>query len=252
MLAHGMAVQAYRAHGLQAPIGIALNIDTPRPATVRREDKDAVDRCMDLPTRFFLNALLGKPYPERHFKAYPDAAPPPVKPGDVQIMATPIDFLGLNFYTEAAVAAAPEEVHPERFRRVPVYHDTTHMGWPITPRGLYRQLQWVWNESGGRWPLYITENGCAVDDHLSSDGMRCHDPERIAYLRGHLSAALDAIRDGVDLRGYFLWSFIDNFEWSFGYTKRFGIVYADYIDQRRVPKDSFYFYREVISGAEQV
>lgn len=123
------------------------------------------------------------------------------------------------------------------------------MGWPITPKGLHRHLQWLHEHTGGM-PLYITENGCAMPDTLSDDGTRVHDRGRIDFLKSYLSAAADAIRDGVNLQGYFLWSFIDNFEWAYGYTKRFGIVYCDYVDGRRVPKDSFYFYRDVIAGME--
>jgi beta-glucosidase len=123
------------------------------------------------------------------------------------------------------------------------------MGWPVTPRGLYRHLRWV-HERTGDLPLYVTENGAAMPDVLSADGERCHDPRRISYLREHFEACRDAIEAGVPLAGYFLWSLIDNFEWSLGYTKRFGIVYCDYVNLRRVPKDSFYFYRDVIAGHE--
>ncbi|MFO8064274.1 MAG: family 1 glycosylhydrolase, partial [Spirochaetia bacterium] len=108
---------------------------------------------------------------------------------------------------------------------------------------------WV-REYTGDLPLYITENGAAMPDELSADGERCHDERRITYLREHLEACRDAIEAGVPLKGYFLWSLIDNFEWSFGYTKRFGVVYCDYVNLRRVPKDSFFFYRDVIAGHE--
>ena len=252
LLGHGLAVDAYRdemgsGDGV-APIGITFNLSTPRPATQRQEDREAADRAADMQTRFFLDPVIGGAYPERHFAAYGDETPPPVHDGDMEVIARPIDFIGLNFYSEPVVAAAPDE--PEGFREVPTYHEKTEMGWPVTPQGFYRHLRWVWDHTAGRYPLYITENGCAMPDELSADGMRCHDPRRIAYLRDHFSAALDAIEDGVDLRGYFVWSLIDNFEWAYGYTKRFGIVYADYINQRRVPKDSFYYLREVISGSE--
>lgn len=249
MLAHGLAVDAFR----QSPaggneIGITLNLESPRPATRRQEDRDAADRAMDMRSRFFLDPLLGLPYPQRHFEAYPGEVPPPVLEGDMETIATPIDFLGINFYYEPVVAADRE--NPEGFRPVESHHEETAMGWPITPRGLYRHLRWVWDRTGGTYPLYITENGCAMPDELTEDGERCRDPRRVRYLRDHLSAALDARSEGIDLRGYFLWSLIDNFEWAYGYTRRFGIVYADYVDQRRVPKDSYFYYREVISGVE--
>lgn len=266
LLAHGLAVQAYRAGGGAragaAAIGITHNLETPHAATRREEDRLAADRAMDLRTRFFLDPILGDAYPERHFAAYPEATPPPVQPGDMEVIATPIDFLGLNFYAEPTVAAAPvgaeDELrdgvrcHPEGFRDVPTHHERTEMDWPVTPRGLYRHLRWVSDRVAGRVPLYITENGIAVHDELTADGTRCHDERRVAYLRDHIAAALDAIADGVDLRGYFVWSLIDNFEWAWGYSKRFGIVYADYVNQRRIPKDSYYYLRGVISGAEPV
>lgn len=264
LLGHGLAMEAYRSErgsgdGV-APIGITHNLESARPATDTAADREAVDRATDMRTRFFLDPLLGRGYPERHFAAYPESTPPPVQAGDMETIAAPIDFLGLNFYFEPALAAAPVgplgtsqdgiACHPEGFREVQTYHERTEMDWPVTPRGLYRHLKWVWAHTEGKFPLYITENGCAMPDELSADGLRCHDPRRVSYLREHFTAALDAIEEGVDLRGYYVWSLIDNFEWALGYTKRFGIIYADYINQRRVPKDSYYFMREVISGAE--
>ncbi len=249
LLGHGLAVERYRESGYPQQIGITLNLETPRPATRSEADHRAADRAMDLRTRFFLDPLIGKGYPERHFAAYPDVPRPPVEDDDMEVIAAPIDFLGLNFYSEPVVA---EGAHPEGFRYVPTYQETTEMGWPVTPRGLYRHLLFVWEHVEGRMPLYITENGCAMPDELTSDGMRCHDPRRVSYLREHFRAALDAIEAGVDLRGYFVWSLIDNFEWALGYTKRFGVVYADYVNGRRVPKDSYYFLREVVSGAEEL
>jgi beta-glucosidase len=243
-LAHGLALQAYRAEGYRRPIGTALNLAAVRPATQHRGDVEAADRAIDQQTRMFLDPLLGKGYPQRHLDTYPEIEMP-VKEGDMELIAGPIDFLGLNYYFEQVVAE--DDSAPERFREAAQHNPQTDMGWYVVPSGLYRQLHWV-SEHTGNLPLYITENGAAYRDQLSPDGERCHDPDRIAYLRDHLEACARARAAGVDLRGYFLWSFIDNFEWAFGYTKRFGIVYCDYIDNRRVPKDSFYFYRDVVAG----
>jgi beta-glucosidase len=239
-------VKAYRESGLSGEVGLALNMISPRPATGRPEDAEAADRAADGQTRLFLDPIMGRGYPERHLEIYPDVEMP-VESGDMEIVAEPIDFLGVNFYWEDVVRHDPEQ--PEGFAFEPQYQETTEMGWPVTPRGLYRHLLWV-NEQTDGLPLYVTENGCAMPDRLSADGERCNDPRRIGYLREHFEACRDAIEAGVPLRGYFLWSFIDNFEWSFGYTKRFGIVYCDYVNQRRVPKDSFFFYRDVIAGHE--
>ncbi len=249
LLGHGKAVQAYRSQiSSDVPIGITLNLETPRPATRKEADKEAVQRALDLRTRFFLDPLLGKGYPERHFDAYPQLKRPVILDGDMETIASPIDFLGLNYYWEPVVASDPK--NPEGFQDVHSHHERTDMGWPITPQGLYRHLKWVSNHTEGKLPLYITENGCAMPDELSDDTSRCHDPRRVKYLKDHLREAARAIGDGVDLRGYFVWSLLDNFEWAFGYTKRFGIVYVDYETQKRIPKDSYYYMREVISGHE--
>ena len=131
------------------------------------------------------------------------------------------------------------------------YQEKTTMGWPITPEGLYRHLRWIHRETGGLH-LYITENGAAFDDTLTADRKECRDPKRVSYLRSYINACKRAAESGVPLKGYFVWSFIDNFEWSFGFERRFGLVYCDYVNQRRIPKDSFYFYRDLIAGMERV
>jgi beta-glucosidase len=242
-LGHGLAVQAYRQGGGDGTIGTTLDLATWRPATRDPKDIEAADRARDHKTRMFMNPLFGRPYPQRLLDAR--GVTMPIQEGDAEIMATPVDFVGVNMYSEQPVTWDDDE--PQKWRPVPCHQPETDMGWPIVPRGLYRLLRGI-AEEYGPIPLYVTENGCAMPDKLSEDGTRCHDRGRIDYLRRHLAACRDTIADGVDLRGYFLWSFIDNFEWAWGYTKRFGIVYCDYVDLRRVPKDSYYFYRDVIAG----
>jgi beta-glucosidase len=246
-LAHGLAVKAFRGGGYTGKIGTTLNLDTPRPARNCEEDRTAADRAADKQTRMFLDPLLGKGYPERHLEALKLELP--IEGDDLKIAAEPIDFLGINYYFESAVTY--DSNSPENFRTVPSYHKKTAMGWPIVPRGLYRQLLWLKNYCPDL-ELYVTENGCAVDDVSDVDGKRVTDPERIQYVREHLSACADAIEAGVSLKGYFLWSFIDNFEWAFGFTRRFGIIFCDYTDGRRIPKDSYYFYREAVAGHEHL
>ncbi len=251
LLGHGKAVNAYRAElSSGAPIGVTLNLETPRPATKSEADRAAADRALDLRTRFFLDPILGGTYPERHFEAYPQEKRIQVLPGDMETIAAEIDFLGLNYYWESAIQADPQS--PEGFKTAITYHETTDMGWPVTPEGLYRHLKWVSDRTGGNLPLYITENGCAMTDTLTGDAGRCHDPRRVEYLRDHFREAARAVAAGVDLRGYFVWSLLDNFEWAYGYGKRFGIVYVDYETQKRIPKDSYYYLREVISGSESL
>lgn len=246
-LAHGLAVKAFRASGAPGRIGIVWNLQTPRPATRSADDLRAVERVLDHESRMFAGPVLGKGYPAGLLRdARIDL---PVAAGDMEAIAAPIDFIGLNYYNERAVTADgwTEGVLPPT---VPSWERHTEMDWPVVPRGLYRQLRWVAAEAPGV-PLYIMENGSAEADVPvpAPDGTkRVHDAGRVDYLRSHFRACSDAIADGVPLAGYFVWSFIDNFEWAFGYTKRFGIVYCDFQTLERIPKDSYYYYRDVIAG----
>jgi len=172
----------------------------------------------------------------------------PIEPGDLELIAGKIDFIGINFYAERPVRAGGS--NPLGAEEAPAWQSVTDMGWPVVPGGLLRQLHWMAAEAPGI-PLYITENGSAEADAavLESDGQRrVHDVRRIDYLRGHFAACSRAITAGVPLKGYYVWSFIDNFEWAYGYAKRFGIIYCDFNTLERIPKDSYYYYRDVIAG----
>jgi beta-glucosidase len=241
-LAHGLAVKAYRATGLKAPIGITWNPSTPRPATGSEADKKAALVARALETEVFMLPVLGKGYPEivtRDLKL-----PVPIQQGDLEIIAGKIDFIGVNYYNESPVAA--DDTAPFKYSGRPSWQDTSDMGWPIVPGGLRRQLLWIQSISGGL-PIYITENGFARQDVVDAEG-RVHDRERIQYVRKHLAVCADLIKEGLNLKGYYAWSFMDNFEWAFGYTKRFGIVHVDYATQKRTAKDSAYFFRDVMAG----
>jgi beta-glucosidase len=241
-LAHGRAVKTYRKTGLKAPMGITWNPSTPRPATRSEADKRAALIARALDTEVFIYPILGKGYPEIVTKELGLSLP--IRPGDLEIIAEGIDFIGVNYYNEAAVGA--DEKAPFKFEGKPAWQDTSDMGWPVVPQGLGRQLRWIHEVSGGM-PMYITENGYARQDQVEADG-RVHDRERIRYIRKHLEVCRDLIKEGVNLKGYYAWSFMDNFEWALGYTKRFGIVHVDYTTQTRTPKDSAYFFRDVIAG----
>ena len=243
-LAHGLAVKVYRSLGQGGKIGIVWTLVTPRAATRRDEDRYAVERVIADQTRVFTDPVLGKGYPELagrnpHF---------PVEAGDLETIASPIDFIGLNYYTERPLSG--DQADPKVIRERGSYERETDTGWPIVPEGLVRQLRWINGETEGKLPFYIMENGCAERDVPTGEKgrRRVHDPERVDYLRRHLAACSRAIAEGIPLAGYFVWSFIDNFEWAHGYTKRFGIVYCDYETLERIPKDSYYFYRDVIAG----
>ncbi|MCX7949810.1 MAG: GH1 family beta-glucosidase [Treponemataceae bacterium] len=245
-LAHGLAVQAFRNSGKKGEIGITWNLVIPRPATRRPEDLKAVERVIDRDNRVFTGPVCGKGYPEAYLASR--GIRMPVEAGDMDIISTPIDFAGLNYYSEGAVRW--NEHAPDSVEMVPSWEPVTDMGWPIVPRGFIRYLRWLRDETGGI-PLYVTENGCAVQDRPVVDAAgheRVHDTERIAYLRSHFKALQEALEEGIPVKGYFLWSLIDNFEWAYGYSKRFGIIYCDYATLKRIPKDSYYFYRDLIAG----
>jgi beta-glucosidase len=244
LLAHGLAVRAYADTGLAAPIGIVLNPTTPRPATRRPEDVEAADRASDQGTALWLDPLYGRSYPERHLDAHKVSMP--VLPGDLELIASPIDFVGINYYSERAVEADPSQ--SEGFRETPSWRRTTEMDWDIAPEGLYRMIMKI----ARRWPvqeLLITENGAAFADSVDSGG-RIRDKNRIAYIRSHVEACKRAIAEGAPLKGYYVWSLLDNFEWAHGYTKRFGLVHVDPATGMRRPKDSFWFYRDLVAGNE--
>jgi beta-glucosidase len=247
-LAHGLAVKAYRKTGLTAPIGIVWNPSTPRPASAGAADKRAVKIARAFETEVFIFPCLGKGYPELVTKELKCLFP--VKSGDLENIAQPVDFIGVNYYSESPVAF--DRKARFKFSAKPFWQDTSDMGWALVPGGLERQLTWIAEITKGAFgkadlPLYITENGYARKDEVESDG-RIHDRERIEYIFQHLAVCADLIKAGINIRGYYVWSFLDNFEWSYGYTKRFGIVHTDFCNQKRTLKDSAYFFRDVING----
>ncbi len=242
-LAHGLAVQAFRDVGRRGKIGVTHNAIAHLPASRREEDIRAAALADDKQNRMYLGPLYGKGYPQRYLEKRGLSVP--VEDGDMEQIARPTDFLGLNFYFQQVVRA--DEQSPDGYAGAPMWQERTDFNWPITPQGIRNTMRWLSDEYGAP-PIYVTENGCAMPDVLSADGTACRDPRRIDLLKRYIGACAEAIAEGIDLRGYFLWSFIDNFEWLSGYTKRFGIVYCDYVNQRRVPKDSFYWYRDCILG----
>jgi beta-glucosidase len=255
LLAHGRATEVLRATCPDAQISVALNAGAVRPDTDSPADRDAARRIDGLLNRLFFDPVLRGEYPA---DVQADTAWLTdwsfVHDGDLAIISEPIDALGVNYYQPDLVGAAPPDrpgpgqPYPTRgeiaFYRTP--GPVTGMGWPIDPTGLHEMLVRITRDYGPI-PIYITENGAAFPDRVAADG-RVHDPDRIDYLRRHLAAAHRALADGVDLRGYFAWSLLDNFEWAFGYGKRFGLIRVDYETQARTPKDSALWYRDVIAA----
>ncbi len=243
LLAHARAVHAYRACGGKGQIGITLNLGPQQPASDSPQDRAAADRAHAYLNRLFLDPIFQGQYPQVLVDWFRDWWPHLCE-GDLEEFHTPVDFVGVNYYTRRVLRYSPGEgtVHAAG---VPQDAPHTAMGWEVYPQGLYELLVWI-RDSYGNPALYITENGAAFEDTLSAEG-EVDDPDRLDYLRRHLAQAHRAIQDGVDLRGYFVWTLLDNFEWAHGYSKRFGIVYTDYPTQRRVVKQSGRWYAQVIA-----
>ncbi len=240
---HGSAVQAYRAEGKHR-IGIVFNIEPKDPASDRPEDLAATARADAYMNRQYLDPVIHGRYPEELKEIFGEAWPD-FPQADLDLIRQPIDFLGINYYTRSVTCDDPTAL-PVRAGRVrQARHVYTETDWEVYPPGLTNTLAWV-KENYGDLPLYVTENGSAFYDPPTVNGSELSDPLRVEYLRTHLLAAHDAIKKGVNLRGYFAWSLLDNFEWSHGYSKRFGIVHVDFATQRRTPKASARLYSEVI------
>ena len=244
LLSHGLAVDALRG---SAPVGITLNLAPVRPASDSEADRAAAARFDGHYNRWFLDPLLRGRYPQDLLDHYERryGALDAVAAGDLETAARPIDFLGINYYFPQRVRADPDR-QPLELTGVAAPPPTTAMGWEVDPGGLHELLVRVRRDYGDL-PVYITENGAAYDDGPVVDGT-VEDPERVAYLRSHLDAVGRALADGVDVRRYFAWSMLDNFEWEHGYAKRFGLVHVDFATQRRVPKRSALWYRDFIAG----
>jgi beta-glucosidase len=258
-LAHGLAVRALR--GVVAPHArhsVTLNLHQ------ARGDAEAVRQVDAVANRIFLQPMLNAAYPADLMS---DTAQVTdwsfVRDGDEAAIAAPIDLLGLNYYAPMLVrqwdgngerdASDGHGLGPgspwvgcDNVEFVALPGPYTEMGWPIDATGLREMLQRLHHEYPGT-PIAITENGAAFDDKIEADG-RVHDDARIAYLRDHIEVVGEAIAAGIDVRGYFAWSLLDNFEWAYGYSKRFGLIHVDYETQERTWKDSAYWYRDVIAA----
>ncbi|MFD9222585.1 GH1 family beta-glucosidase [Streptomyces sp. NPDC060064] len=252
-LAHGWAAQTlHAALPSTSEISLTLNLHAVRPLTDSEGDRDAARRIDAVGNRIFLDPVFHGRLPEdlvHDTAAVTDWAF--VQDGDLDIISTPIDSLGINYYSPTVVGAgssdspSPWAGAEQHVRFLPAPGPRTAMDWPVDADGLHELLIRLRDDLPGV-PLVITENGAAYDDYADPSGA-VHDPERVAYLRSHLTAVHRAIEDGADVRGYFLWSLLDNFEWAYGYSKRFGIVHVDFATQRRTFKDSARWYADVIA-----
>ncbi len=252
LLSHGRAVPVIRANSPGAAVGISLDCRPSTPATDQPADVSAQVHFDGFRNRWFFDPVFGKGYPSdmkaiyRAQGHYPSAEPPFVKPGDTDEIATPIDFLGLNYYTSLAVRAGKEQSEDTGVPpAVPAPEGYTEMGWPITPGALTSFLSRIHDEYAPA-AILISENGASYSDAPGPGGVVADD-RRIRYIARHLAATREALAAGVPVTGYFVWSLLDNLEWSRGFTQRFGLVWVDHQTQERIPKDSFFWFRDAIA-----
>jgi beta-glucosidase len=241
LLSHGLAVPILRQRGMaDTQVGITLNFTPGYPASNSAEDKAAVWRQDGYNHRWFADPIYRGAYPQDLWDLYGYLAPR-VAPDDLKIIQQPLDFLGVNYYTRAVIKHRKGAFldYESEYRQA----EYTAMGWEVYPQGLTDLLVRLHKDYAPP-VMYITENGAAYEDRVEPDGA-VHDPKRVSYYQRHLNACLNAIEQGVPLQGYFAWSLMDNFEWAYGYTRRFGVVYVDFETQRRTPKDSARFLAQV-------
>jgi beta-glucosidase len=241
---HGKAVQAYRAIG-KHQVGLVVNIEPKYPASTTAHDLAATRRAEAYMNRQYLDPVFHGRYPEEMAEIFGEAWPEWPQ-HDFDLIRQPIDFLGINYYTRNLVrheeSSWPLKAVPVRQKQA-TYTET---GWEVFAQGLTDTLSWI-RKRYGDIAQYVTENGAAFYDPPAASGGRVADPLRIDYYRSHLRAVHAAIQQGVDVRGYFAWSLLDNLEWSLGYSKRFGLVHVNFETLERTPKDSARFYADVIA-----
>lgn len=246
LLGHGLAAAALRAAGVRQ-VAITNNYSPAWPASSSAADTGAAAAFDVLQNRLFTDPVLLGSYPDLSAFGIGEEGPGVVQDGDLKLISAPVDLLGVNYYRPTRLSARPGEPLPFESEPIPGY-PVSAFGWPVVPAGLSELLLLLHRRYAAALPpIWITENGCSVDDTVAADGT-VDDQPRIRYLDGHLRALHDAITAGVDVRGYLTWSLIDNFEWAEGYSQRFGLVHVDFKTQQRTPKASFGWYRDLIAA----
>ncbi len=245
LVSHGRAVRLFRDMDLKGDIGISLNLSPVYAATNNSVDESAMTIQDEFLNRWFLDPLIGKGYPSRLLNEYTkQGVAPDITEGDLEMIAEPIDFLGINYYMPNRVRSSSwSDLGVEHVRKQDGVF--TSLGWEVYPQGLYDLLIRMKDEYGNI-PVYVTENGAAYDDVIS--GNMINDQERIKYLENHIGMVMHAKDTGCDVRGYYVWSLMDNFEWQHGYTARFGLLYIDYVTGKRIWKASALWYKKHIQS----
>ncbi len=246
LVSHGLAVPVIRALSPGAQVGIALSLHPVEPASAGQEDLAAAARHDAFRNRWFLDALHGRGYPEQPWNMLGDAEPQ-VEPGDMDAIAVATDFLGVNYYFPEVVRHAPDGGFLQTEVIKPEGRQRTDFGWEVAPGGLTKLLLRIAREYQPA-AMYVTENGSSYDDVVEADG-QILDAARRDYLVRHLQAVRDAQQQGAPVQGYFAWSLLDNFEWSEGYLRRFGLTYVDFETQRRTLKLSGKWYQAFLGGS---
>lgn len=245
LLSHGLGMQVLRQLVPKAKAGIVLNLEVVLPNSGSVEDKQAAERRWRSENDWWLEPLFKGRYPLEVWQ-WKGADTPEVAAGDLELINQPMDFLGLNFYTPARVKAGDPSkgpLHVELVPKSPEAEGQAMPGWEVCPYiAEFLPLEII--RRWGRIPLYVTENGMALEDEAPDSQGRIHDARRISFLRRHLVHLHRAIDKGADVRGYYAWSLMDNFEWSFGYRLRFGLIHVNFSDSSRIPKDSAYCLKE--------
>jgi beta-glucosidase len=239
-LAHGRAVMALRAERKDLQVGTVLSLQPAHPSSASEADTHAAERFDAMWNGSALDPVLLGAYPASVAEEFA----PLVKDGDMAAIRQPLDFLGVNYYSPMYIAAIPESLIGAWFGAVPPGTAFTAMGWPIDAGALSDELAYL-SQRAGDLDLYITENGACFDDTVGADGT-VRDDARVAFLRDHIAAARRSLTNGVKLRGYFVWSLLDNFEWAEGYRRRFGVVHVDFSTLKRTPKSSFTYLSSVM------
>lgn len=244
LLAHGLGMRVLQETSPDTINGLVVNVSPTYPASDSPADTRATNVAEQLINDWYIQPVLEAEYPSL-LRDIPEAHRPDIVDGDMQIIATPMDFLGLNYYTRTIIKHSPDDDYAVY---TPTDVQLTEMGWEVYSKG-YKDILTRLNERYNLPPLYMTENGAAMVDVVEAGSV--HDHERLEYFQKHLLAVDEAMRLGVDVRGYFAWSLMDNFEWFNGYTKRFGIVYVDYENQQRIIKNSGLAYSDLIRARKK-
>ena len=241
LMSHGIASQVTRTNVKDSKVGIVINVTPAVPATDSDDDRRASKLADGFDNRWFLNPVFGHPYPADVIEVLDKS--PQIETGDMSLINQPMDFLGVNFYFRQTIASNPQgsPLPIKNIRRENVKR--TAMDWEVHAPAFEEILTRIHRDYKPK-EIYITENGSAWDDEITSGEI--NDEERISYIQSHLDAMFAAQKQGAPIRGYFAWSFMDNFEWAYGYDKRFGLVYVDYKTQKRTPKKSALYYRELL------